>query len=262
MVIDIHGHLGNINFAPFWQADAKRLEEYCAQSGTDLICLSSSRSIMYDVRAGNAELDCALKETSKLLGYVVVNPMFPESLEDLSLLKTNTKFRGVKIHPDYHGYVLSTGSNRRWVEAVADKTPMMLFHVSCMPGTGFSPALTVAEIAKNHPGTNFVLAHMAGTYQNGNYPYFPNMDSLEAVMDMNLDNVYIDTAHYLMYVYPGVMEKMVKLCGADHIVYGTDVPLQGPMQMRFAQEVINALDIPQADKHKILSGNAKKILGL
>ena len=76
------------------------------------------------------------------------------------------------------------------------------------------------------------------------------------------DNVYIDTAHFLMYVYPGVMEKMVKIATADHIVYGTDVPLQGPMQMRFAQEAIRALDIPEADKEKIFSGNAKKVLGL
>ena len=262
MVIDIHGHLGNINFARFWQADASTLEEYCTQSGVDLLCVSSSRSIMYDVREGNAELDAALQSTEKLLGYVVVSPTFSDSLGDLALLESNPKFRGVKIHPDYHGYVLSTPSNRRWVEAVADKTPMMLFHCSCMPGTGFSPALTVAQIAKNHPQTKFVLAHMAGTFQNGNYPYFPNMDTLEAVMDMNLDNVYVDTAHYLMYVYPGVMEKMYALCGADHIVFGTDAPLQGPMQMRFAREIIEAMDIPQEDKDKILYKNAQKILGL
>ena len=103
---------------------------------------------------------------------------------------------------------------------------------------------------------------MAGTYQNGNYPYFPNMDSLEAVMDMNLDNVFIDTAHYLMYVYPGVMEKMLSLCGADHIVYGTDVPLQGPMQMRFAREAIEALPTSQENKDKILFKNAQKVLGI
>lgn len=151
---------------------------------------------------------------------------------------------------------------RRWVEAVADMTPMMIFHVSCMPGTGFSPAVTVAEIAKNHPQTKFVLAHMAGIYQNGNYPYFPNMDSLEAVMQMNLPNVYIDTAHYLMYVYPGVMEKMYAIAGADHIVFGTDAPLQGPMQMRFAVEVIQSMDIPDGDKAKILYKNAQKVLGL
>ena len=88
------------------------------------------------------------------------------------------------------------------------------------------------------------------------------MDSLEAVMQMNLPNVYIDTAHYLMYVYPGGMEKMYAIAGADHIVFGTDAPLQGPMQMRFAVEVIQSMDIPDGDKAKILYKNAQKVLGL
>ncbi len=262
MIIDIHGHLGSINLAPFWRADAAKLEEYCEKSGVDTLCVSSSRSLMYDAHEGNLELDAALKATTKLLGYVVTSPVFPDSLADLALLKSNPKFRGVKIHPDYHGFVLSTPSNRQWVEEVADQTPMMLFHVSCMPGTGFSPARTVAEIARNHPKTKFVLAHIAGIFQNGNYPYYPNMDTLEEVMAMNLDNVYIDTAHFLMYVYPGVMEKMYALAGPDHIVFGTDAPLQGPMQMRFAIEVIQALDIPEEDKAKILYKNAQKVLGL
>jgi predicted TIM-barrel fold metal-dependent hydrolase len=262
MIIDIHGHLGNINFAPFWQADAAALEKYCAEANVDKLCVSASRSIMYDVREGNAELDLALKKSEKLLGYVVYDPIFPESEADLELIKSNSKFRGVKIHPDYHGYSLDSKRCRDKVEAIADQVPMMLFHVSCMPGTGFSPALTVADIAKHHPDTQFVLAHMAGTYQNGNYPYFPNLDSLEKVMEVCTDNVYVDTAHYLMYVYPGVMEKMYSLAGADHIVFGTDVPLQGPMQMRFAIEAINALDIPQEDKDKIFYKNAEKVLGL
>jgi predicted TIM-barrel fold metal-dependent hydrolase len=34
------------------------------------------------------------------------------------------------------------------------------------------------------------------------------------------------------------------------------------MQMRFAIEAINALQIPQADKDKMLYLNAQKILGL
>ena len=262
MIIDIHGHLGNINFAPFWQADAATLEKYCTEAGVDKLCVSASRSIMYDVKEGNYELDKALKETEKLLGYVVYDPIFPESAEDIALLKSNAKFRGVKIHPDYHGYSLDSKRCRDKVEAIADQTPMMLFHVSCMPGTGFSPALTVAEIASHHPDTQFVLAHMAGTYQNGNYPYYPNLDSLEKVMEVAGDNVFVDTAHYLMYVYPGVMEKMYSLAGADHIVFGTDVPLQGPMQMRFAIEAIQALDIPQEDKDKIFYKNAAKILGI
>ncbi len=92
-IIDVHGHLGNINLAPFWQADAKKLEEHLEKAGVDLLLVTSSRSIMYDVSEGNAELAEALEKTDKLLGYVTVNPMFPESFDDLKYLD-NPKFIG------------------------------------------------------------------------------------------------------------------------------------------------------------------------
>jgi len=263
MVIDIHGHLGNINFSEFWQADADRLEQYLKESGTDKLCLSASRAIMYDIREGNAELAGVLKTHDSFYGYVVISPTFPGTVDELHYLQDEPKFCGVKIHPDYHGYDLSVPSNYRFVDRLADKTPMMLFHVSCMPGTGFSPAATVVSIAKNHPETKFVLAHCAGLFQNGNYPFFPNMDSLERICDAGLpSNVWIDTAHYLLYAYQTIMAKMVRLAGAEHVVFGTDCPLQGPMQMRFAQEAVRALGIPEEQKEAILFGNARKILGL
>ena len=56
------------------------------------------------------------------------------------------------------------------------------------------------------------------------------------------------------------MERMVELIGTDHIVYGTDCPLQGPMQMRFAIEIIKNLEINETEKEKILSGNALKLI--
>lgn len=262
MIIDIHGHLGNINQSPFWATDEKSLDDYCIQAGVDLLCVSSAKSLMYDAMEGNTELDMALKNSDRLLGYVTVNPVFPESRKDLRLLKSNPKFKGVKVHPDYHGFDMASQQAVEFLDEVAEQADLMLFHVSCMPGTGFADAVRVAEFAGQHPNTNFVLAHMAGIFQNGNYPYFPNLQGCENVAAMELKNVYIDTAHYLMYVYPGVMEKMLEQVGAEHIVFGTDAPLQGPMQMRFAIEIIQALNIPQADKEKILSGNAKTILGL
>ena len=263
MVIDIHGHLGNINFSKFWQADAARLEQYLRDSGTDRLCLSASRAIMYDIREGNAELAAVLKRSDAFYGYVVASPTFPETAEELHYLEEEPKFRGVKIHPDYHGYDLSVPSNYRFVDRLAGRCRMMLFHVSCMPGTGFSRAETVVAIAKDHPETNFVLAHAAGLYQNANYPFFPNLDSLERICDAGLPpNVWIDTAHYLLYAYQTIMEKMVRLAGAEHVVFGTDCPLQGPLQMKFAQEAVQALDIPAAQKEAILCGNARKILRL
>lgn len=262
MIIDIHAHSGNINQALFWAADAAKLERYAAEADVDLLCVSSARSIMYDATEGNLELDRDLKNTTKLLGYVVVNPMFPESVKDLRLIKSNPKFRGVKIHPDYHGFDMKSDAIQEFIGTVADQVPMMLFHTSCMPGTGFAAYSEILRFAKKHPKTKIVMAHMAGIFQNANYPYFPNFEGLEAVKAAACENIFVDTAHHLMYVYPGVMERMVELIGADHIVYGTDVPLQGPRQMRFAIETIQALPIPDADKNKILYGNAKRILGI
>lgn len=260
MIIDIHGHLGNINQAPFWAADARQLDQACDQAGVDLLCVSSARSLMYDVREGNAELDRALAQSKRLIGYVTVNPVFPESAQDLQLLEQNSKFKGAKAHPDYHGYDMASPRALAFLDEVADRVPLMLFHVSCMPGTGFAPAIRIAQFAKRHPRTNFVLAHMAGIFQNSVYPYFPNLQGCEDVAAMRLQNVYIDTAHFLMYVYPGVMQSMVEIVGADHIVFGTDAPLQGPAQMRFAIQTIQSLDIPDAQKQSILGDNARRLL--
>ena len=260
MIIDVHAHSGNINQALFWAADAETLERYAAEAGVDLLVVSAAKAIMYDASDGNAELDCDLKKTTKLLGYVVVNPMFPDSINDLDLMKSNTKFKGAKIHPDYHGYDMKSQAIQDFLGGVADRVPLMLFHCSCMPGTGFAAYSQIIRFAKNHPKTNIIMAHMAGLFQNPIYPYFPNFEGLEAVKQAACDNVYVDTAHHLMYVYPGVMERMINLIGPEHIVYGTDVPLQGPMQMRFAIESIMAQKVPQSDKDLMLYGNAMRLL--
>ena len=140
---------------------------------------------------------------------------------------------------------------------------MALFHCSCMPGSGKSPFATIVELARRNPKTKIVAAHGAGLFQNGNYPFFPNLDSLERETAKGLPkNLWVDTAHYLLYCYPTILQKMVDLAGADHVVFGTDAPLQGPMQMRFMAELVDSLDNPQSDKDKIFHGNAEKILGV
>lgn len=258
MIIDVHGHLGRINQAPFWAADAAQLDAYLNEAGVDELWISSARSLMYEAREGNAEMIEALGLSDKLRGYVVLNPVCPESMEDIGLLEKENVL-GVKIHPDYHGYDALSPRVQPFLDEVARRTPLILTHVSCMPGTAFSEGAKLLEFASRHPQTNFIFAHIGGIFQDGLYPYFPNYEGLEKIAAAGLENVYVDTSHHLMYVYPGVMQQIIDIFGVDRLLFGTDMPLQGPMQARFAIEVIKALNIPDGDKDKILFANAKKL---
>jgi predicted TIM-barrel fold metal-dependent hydrolase len=258
MIIDVHGHLGRINQAPFWAADAAQLDAYLDEAGVDELWISSAKSLMYSAREGNAEMREALRTSRKLRGYVVLNPVCPESMEDIEMLREE-KFLGVKIHPDYHGYDALSPRVRPFLDEVARRTPLILTHISCMPGTAFSEGSKLLEFASRHPETNFIFAHIGGIFQDGLYPYFPNFEGLEKIAAANLKNVYVDTSHHLMYVYPGVMQQVEDIFGVDRLLFGTDMPLQGPMQARFAIEAIRALAIPEEDKNKILFANAQTL---
>ena len=261
MIIDIHGHLGSINLHPRWDADADKLEQLRRDAGFDYLVISSAKSLMYDVRQGNREVMDAVERNPRFLGYIVVNPLFPDTLDDVRHVRAHDRIVGVKLHPDYHGYDVLSSRSTDCIARVLDQTDLILFHCSCMPGTGFAGVNSLLEIASRYPSKRFVLAHMAGIFQNGIYPYFPNLSGIERVARSGLTNVWVDTAHYLIYVYPGVMEEALSYLPADRFVFGTDVPLQGARQMKFASDTIEALDVPRQEKDKILFRNALDALG-
>ncbi|OGV76573.1 MAG: hypothetical protein A3K19_32310 [Lentisphaerae bacterium RIFOXYB12_FULL_65_16] len=261
MIIDMHGHLGRINLHPRWDADAKRLETLRQEAGFDYLAVSSADAIMYDTRRGNREVVQAVRKNPHLLGYIVVNPLFPETLNDLASLAKHDRLIGVKLHPDYHGYDVRGRKSHDCLARILEATDLVLCHCSCMPGTSFAGIGSLLEVAARYPQKKFIVAHMAGIFQNGAYPYFPNLSGVEQVADSGLTNVWVDTAHYLVYVYPEVMEEALSYLPAERFVFGTDVPLQGSAQMRYTRDAIRTPGIPRQGQDLILFRNALTLLG-
>jgi predicted TIM-barrel fold metal-dependent hydrolase len=260
MKIDVHGHIGSINLHPNWTANAKQVSEMTQKAGVDHCFVSSAMSIMYDTCKGNDEVLEAVREFDNLWGYMVVNPFFPESFRYLEYIGRERKIVGCKIHPDYHGYDLSSPMGKDLVRRVVDHTSLILFHTSCMAGTGFSRIGTLGELASKYSQATFISAHLAGLYQNPLYPYYINYSGLEEAAQMNLPNLLIDTSSFWIYAYPGVMKRIVELVGPDKLVFGTDIPIQSDMQIRFKIIAIDSLEFPQSDKEKIYSKNIRKSL--
>ena len=262
MIIDVHGHIGNINMHPSWTSNAAKVSDTVKKSGVDFCIISSGMSIMYDTCRGNNEVLDAVKKYDNLFGYVVVNPFYKETYKDLDYIGKEEKIVGCKIHPDYHGFDLSSSIGRKLIEKVSNFSPLILIHTSCMPGTGFSTAKTICELALKHKNNYFISAHVGGLYQNHLYPYFINYSGIETIAEYNLDNLLVDTASYFIYVYPGVMQNIVNVLSTSNVVFGTDVPLQSSMQIKFKIKAINSLEIPKEEKAKIFYKNIKKIIDI
>ena len=72
-----------------------------------------------------------------------------------------------------------------------------------------------------------------------------------------LKKMYLDTVTY----NPPAMKMVLDWMGADRIVYGSDAPPLTSLKPR-AIKLIRDLDIPEAEREAIFSGNAARLLKL
>ena len=70
---------------------------------------------------------------------------------------------------------------------------------------------------------------------------------------------YADTA---MFGAAHAVRCAVDFFGADHVLFGTDMPLGGPNVVADTIADIDSLGLPEADTAAIFAGNALRLLGL
>jgi predicted TIM-barrel fold metal-dependent hydrolase len=116
------------------------------------------------------------------------------------------------------------------------------------PGSGNLPGEStpqdLLELARRHPRVRFFGGHTGGDWEWG-----------VAAMKQ-VDNVWLDIAGGD--ATGGYMETALRAVGAGRIVYGTDVTGRS-VTSQLAK--VLALDLPPADRERILWGNAVEILG-
>jgi uncharacterized protein len=202
----------------------------------------------------------------RLHPVVTVDPTRgPEAVADaIALWEKEPNVVGVKLFPGYQAFYphearvapLYEFAHRRGI-------PVLIHQGDTLDRNGllkFARPIEVDEVAVRYRDVRFVLCHF------GN----PWIDEAAELVYKN-ENVYADTSGLLAHPSAPHFERMVEqsryrltqaivaIGAVERILYGSDWPLE---HLRTAVGLVERLDLPEADRAKILGENARRLFRL
>jgi len=202
-------------------------------------------------------LESIARYPNRLIGFGAVQPQSSEAAvaEVERCVKGGIKGIG-ELRPDIQLPDLSDMTLMApLMEVVREHKLILLTHASepvghDYPGKGGITPNMLYSLITSFPDLTIVCAHWGG-----GLPFYALMPEVKKAMN----NVFFDTAASPFLYRPQVYNQVIQMVGGDKILFGSDWPLLA--QARLLKE-INSLDLPEATRSLILSGNAQRLLNI
>ena len=263
MLIDFHTHAFPDTIGPRAVAKLSResgglepqtdgtlssLKEQMAHDGVDL---SVVLSIATNSRQQHNVNDFAItvNETEGFVAFGSVHPDAPDALEELERIHA-AGLKGIKLHPEYQGFYADDPKLKPLYRKISQLGFVTLFHAGrdyglAPPYHGLPEHLARAIRWFDAP---VVAAHWGG------------LDCGEKVLELLCgENLWFDLSFGYSAMAKTVAQKILDKHTPDRLLFGSDMPWHRPT---WEKRMLDTLDISEADREKILSGNAKKLLKL
>ena len=202
-------------------------------------------------------LESIARYPQRLIGFCTVQPHSYEAAITEIERCAKGGIRGVgEIRPDIQLFDLRDEEVMEPLIKVIRKHKLILLtHASepvghNYPGKGTITPDMFYPFITSYPDLTIVCAHWGG-----GLPFYALMPEVREA----LKNVYFDTAASPFLYRPEIYNQVSQLIGADRILFGSDYPLLP--QSRLLRE-IDSIDLPKEAKSLILSGNARRLLGI
>jgi predicted TIM-barrel fold metal-dependent hydrolase len=142
-----------------------------------------------------------------------------------------------------------------FVKMLRDHKLILLTHSSepvghIYAGKGIATPGMLYWFISSFPEIVMVCAHWGG-----GLPFYSLMPEVRKAMA----NVYFDTAVSPYLYRPEIYRAVSQMVGADKILFGSDFPVMMPERIR---QEIDGSGLSEQEKTSILSGNARRLLGL
>jgi predicted TIM-barrel fold metal-dependent hydrolase len=209
------------------------------------------------VQTNNYILESIARYPGRLIGFCAVQPhAYDAALIEIERC-AKAGARGIgELRPDIQFFDLADEELMTpFVNIMQANDLTLLIHTSepvghDYPGKGAVTPDTIYPFISKFPNLKLVCAHWGG-----GLPFYSLMPEVKKAME----NVYFDTAATPFLYTPQIFQQVDELVGANKILLGSDFPLIA--QSRLVDEVWNT-SLSDSKKSLILSGNARRILGL
>jgi len=229
------------------------------KAGIDLAVVVNIGWTTHDlcVETNDYILESVAHYPQRLIGFCAIQPWSPQAAVAEIERCARGGARGIgELRPDMQLFDLRDEELMSpLVEVIQQYKLTLMVHASepvghQYPGKGsITPDMLYPFIAR-YPGLPLVCAHWGG-----GLPFYALMPEVKEA----LHHVFFDTAASPFLYTPQIYYQVIQLVGAEKILFGTDYPLLP--QSRLLAEV-SALDLSERDRELILSGNARRLLGI
>jgi predicted TIM-barrel fold metal-dependent hydrolase len=203
-----------------------------------------------DVSGVNARLaaDCRRFGADFLMPFGSINPMLPDWQEDLARCQQRFHMRGVRLHPNYHGYTLADAVFREVLAAAAPRQMIVQIALSMEDERTQHPLMRVppvnpaplAEVLAGAPDARIVLL-------NSNHLTYAKKLAGPA-------NVLFDIA---MVEGVGGVARLAEAVSPERVVFGSHFPL---FYFESASLKIKEAGLAAGQASAIRERNARKLL--
>jgi aminocarboxymuconate-semialdehyde decarboxylase len=218
-----------------------------------------------DVDASLEELDRAVGELGglgvQIHTHVLGRPLDDPRFEPL-FARVHELDRTIWLHP---------ARSSIWSDYLAE--PESRYGIWWSLGWPYETAAAMARLVygghmERYPGLKVITHHGGGMipHFSGRLDAIQTDDQREVFENVlkrpALDYFRMFHADTALFGAPHALRSSVEFFGADHVLFGTDMPLGGPQVIPDTLSDVRSLGLPADAEHQILQGNAERLLGL
>ncbi|HEV8114506.1 MAG TPA: amidohydrolase family protein [Planctomycetota bacterium] len=223
-----------------------------------------------------AVCEAAERSRGRLSAFALVDPRAPGAADRIRGLLEAKKIRGVLVFPAMHHFLVGGPEARPILEALSDHGAVIFVHCGLLviklrdllglprpQDLAYANPLSIVPAANAFPSVRFVIPHFgAGFFRE---TLMAGAQCTNVFVDTSSSNSWRATQAPVL-TLTEVFERTLAVFGADRILFGTDSNTfpTGWRRDRFGEqrEAISAAGASEADREKILGGNARRLLAL